>query len=156
MHGGRGAMTPDGLRPRLMFPVLAPLSRLAPVTEALIRLVAGLSLVAHGTPKVFGGMPEAAAFLEEAGFSPGYPLAVLVAATEFAGGLALAFGLLTRAAAFAAMIFLIVAISYHWQFGFYWNEVGYEYPLFWSIVCLHFVVRGGGPYSIDRVLGREP
>ena len=53
------------------------------------------------------------------------------------------------------MVFLIVAISYHWQFGFYWNEVGYEYPLFWSIVCLHFVVRGGGPYSIDRVLGRE-
>jgi putative oxidoreductase len=148
-------MTPDGSPPRPLLPVLAPLSRLAPATEALIRLVAGLSLVAHGTPKVFGGMAEAAAFLDEAGFAPPYPLAVLVAATEFVGGLALAFGLLTRAAAFAAMIFLIVAISYHWQFGFYWNEVGYEYPLFWSIVCLHFVVRGGGPYSLDRLLGRE-
>jgi hypothetical protein len=33
--------------------------------------------------------------------------------------------------------------------------LGFEYPLFWTIVVLHFFVNGGGPYSIDAMLRKE-
>ena len=32
---------------------------------------------------------------------------------------------------------------------------GIEYPLFWSIVVFHFLVRGGGRWSLDAAVGRE-
>ena len=75
---------------------------------------------------------------------------------EFVGGLFLALGLLTRVAAAPIIGFLVTAIvTYHWQFGFAWESRGIEYPLFWSIVVLHFLVRGGGPWSLDALIGRE-
>jgi putative oxidoreductase len=68
----------------------------------------------------------------------------------------LAFGLLTRVVAGPIIGFLVIAIvTYHWQFGFAWENRGIEYPLFWSIVVLHFLARGGGPWSIDALIGRE-
>ena len=33
--------------------------------------------------------------------------------------------------------------------------MGYEYPLFWGLVALSFVIRGGGRYSVDAAIGRE-
>jgi uncharacterized membrane protein YphA (DoxX/SURF4 family) len=40
--------------------------------------------------------------------------------------------------------FLVIAIAtYHRRFGFAWENRSIEYPLFWSIVVLHFLVRGG-------------
>jgi putative oxidoreductase len=47
------------------------------------------------------------------------------------------------------------AIRFHWGNGFFWPDGGFEYPLFWGIVALSFVIRGGGPYSLDAKLGRE-
>ena len=58
-------------------------------------------------------------------------------------------------AAIPVLVFLVVAIGFHAANGFYWNELGFEYPLFWALVVLHFMARGGGPYSLDRVIGRE-
>jgi putative oxidoreductase len=141
--------------PRLLVPALGTLYKsLAPFTEPAIRVVAGLSLVAHGYPKFLN--PGAnAAFFEQAGFEPGLFWAIVVGLTETVGGLCLAAGFLTRLVAVPILVFLLTAITYHWQFGFYWNARGIEYPLFWSIVVLHFLVRGGGACSIDRRLGRE-
>jgi putative oxidoreductase len=48
-----------------------------------------------------------------------------------------------------------MAITHHWEFGFAWNNRGFEYPLFWAIVALHFFVHGGGRYSLDARIGRE-
>jgi putative oxidoreductase len=141
---------------RLVFPAFGPLyDALAPVTEPLIRVVAGLSLVPHGYPKLFGDPAVHAAFFEQAGYRPGLFWAIVVGLTETVGGLCLAAGLFTRVAAVPILIFLLTAITYHWQFGFLWNARGIEYPLFWAIVVLHFLVRGGGPYSLDARLGRE-
>ena len=36
-----------------------------------------------------------------------------------------------------------------------WAERGYEYPLFWGLVMLAIALRGGGPFSLDRRIGRE-
>lgn len=140
---------------RLVIPALGRFYRaVAPVTEALIRVVAGLSLVAHGYPKFFALTPNAA-FFEQAGYRPGMLFAVAVGLTEVVGGLCLAAGFLTRVVAVPILIFLLTAITYHWQFGFYWNMRGFEYPLFWSIVVFHFLIHGGGFWSVDRWLGRE-
>ena len=142
--------------PRLLIPALGSVYRvLAPVTELLIRIIAGFSLAMHGYPKLFGGTAANAAFFEQAGFRPGMFWAILVGLTETLGGLCLAAGFLTRLVCVPILVFLATAITYHWQFGFYWNQRGFEYPLFWTIVVLHFLVRGGGPWSIDAKLGRE-
>jgi putative oxidoreductase len=141
---------------RLIIPGLGRVYRtLAPFTELLIRLVAGLSLVPHGYPKLFVNPASSAAFLEEGGYRPGMLWAVLLGLTEFAGGLALAAGFLTRLVCVPILIFLLTAIAYHWDSGFAWNEGGFEYPLFWAIVVFHFLINGGGRYSVDAMLGRE-
>lgn len=140
---------------RLLIPRLAPLYRaLGPWTNLLVRLVAGLSLVPHGLPKL-ANPAGAAAFFEQSGYRPGLLWAVLVGLTEVVGGLCLAAGLLTRLVCIPILIFLLSAVAYHAQFGFAWNERGFEYPLFWSIVVFYFLVHGGGRYSIDAWIGRE-
>jgi putative oxidoreductase len=141
---------------RLLIPALAPVYRaLAPWTELLIRLVAGLSFVPHGLPKLMNPV-GAAQFFEQSGFRPAILWAIIVGMTEVFGGLFLAAGLLTRAVCIPILIFLVTAIvTYNWQFGFLWNNRGIEYPLFWAIVVLHFLVHGGGRCSIDARIGRE-
>lgn len=141
---------------RLLLPGLGRFYRaLAPVAELLMRIVAGASLVAHGYPKLFVNPAGNAAFFEQAGFTPGLFWSVLTGCTETFGGLCLAVGFLTRLVCVPILIFLLTAISYHWQFGYYWNARGIEYPLFWAIVVLNFLARGGGPCSLDAKLGRE-
>jgi putative oxidoreductase len=126
-----------------------------PFTELLVRVIAGASLMAHGYPKLFVNPAGNAAFFEQAGLSPGWFWTIVVGVTETFGGLCLAVGFMTRPVCVPILIFLLTAVSYHWQFGFYWNARGIEYPLFWSAVTLHFLVRGGGPCSLDARLGRE-
>ncbi len=142
--------------PRLLIPALGGLYRtIAPVTELLLRLCAGLSLAAHGYPKLFGATAGNAAFFEQAGFYPPLFWTILTGLTEFGGGLCLALGFLTRLAAVPVLVFLLVAVKFHAANGFYWNDLGFEYPLFWSVVVIHFLVRGGGRWSVDRLIGRE-
>lgn len=142
---------------RLIFPAFGPLYRtFAPITEPLIRLVAGGSLAIHGYPILFGNTAAAAKFLESTGFQNGLFWAYIVGAVEFVCGLCLALGFLTRVVAGPIIGFLVIAIvSYHWQFGFAWENRGIEYPLFWAIVVLHFLVCGGGAWSVDRLIGWE-
>lgn len=143
--------------PRLVIPALGGLYRtLAPVTEPLIRIVAGGSLAIHGYQILFGNTGAAAKFLESTGFANGLFWAYVVGAVELVCGLCLALGLLTRLVAVPIIGFLVIAIvTYHWQFGFNWENRGIEYPLFWSIVVFHFLVRGGGAWSLDAMIGRE-
>jgi len=141
---------------RLIIPALGGLYHaLAPVTEPLIRLVAGLSLAAHGYAILFGNHAAFADFFEDAGFAPGMLWVWVIGLTQFVGGIFLGLGLLTRVVAVPILVFLLTAVVYHWQFGFYWDIKGFEYPLFWAIVVFHFLVRGGGPRSLDALIGRE-
>ena len=43
----------------------------------------------------------------------------------------------------------------YWNNGFAWLARGYEYMLLWGLVCFAIALRGGGPYSLDRKLGKE-
>ena len=146
----------------LILPFTRPLyDGLTPYTDVGLRLAAGLFLVPHGAQKLFGwfgGYGPAATgqfFEQQMGFSNGYLMAVAAGSVEFFGGLLLALGLLTRPAAAAASALLLVALTVHLGNGFFWTEGGYEYPLLWLIVTLTFVVKGGGAYSLDRMIGKE-
>jgi putative oxidoreductase len=143
--------------PRL---IVSPLGRLygalAPVTELLIRLMAGGSLAFHGYQILFGNIEGAGRFFESVGFDNGVMWAWTIGILEFACGLALALGFLTRIAAGPILVFLIVAIvRYHWDLGYNWEGRGIEFPLFWAIVVFHFLVHGGGRWSLDRLIGYE-
>lgn len=136
---------------RLFVPALAPVYRSGhDGVETLLRLVAGGFLVIHGASKIvdpFGAVQ----MVEGLGFYPGVFWSPLLAITEFFGGILLAIGLLTRPAAFAATIVLLVTVYFHWiqlDQGF----SGAEKSLLWAAMTFYFVIRGGNRHSIDARL----
>ena len=85
-------------------------------------------------------------------------MAYVVFFLETVGAVCIILGLFTRFFAAALGIqFLIITFHAHWPQGFGWNRPGggWEYPLFWGLIWLAIGLRGGGPYSLDRKLGRE-
>jgi putative oxidoreductase len=143
-------------QPKLLFPQLQSFYRCAePLSWALIRITAGLMLIPHGWPKLMMGITATANMaLVKRGIAPAEPLAVVLITLETLGGLCIALGLFTRFWAAAVTIEMCVIVYQHMpKFG--WAERGYEYPLFWGLVMLAIALRGGGPYSLDRMIGRE-
>src|SRR5205809_541819 len=70
----------------------------------ILRLMAGLTLAAHGAQKLFGwfggyGLAGTGGFLEQLGFVPGKRNALFAGLAEAIGGLLLALGLATPLAA---------------------------------------------------------
>jgi putative oxidoreductase len=133
---------------------------LSPAAEPLLRVTAGLLLVPHGAQKLFGwfggyGVDATGQFFAT---KLGLPasLALVAGLIEFFGGLSLALGLLTRPmAALVAGLMGVAVVQVHLPAGFFWTSGGYEYPLLWGVVALVFVIRGGGAYSFDALIGRE-
>lgn len=128
-----------------------------PFAYALLRAVAGGFLVAHGWPKWTAGVALFAANgLSRRGIEPALPLAWFVVGLETIGGLMIALGLLTRPVAFLAAGHLaFIAFVVSWPNGFSWARSGWEYPAMWAAVLLFVAVRGGGTWSLDRMLFRR-
>jgi len=144
--------------PRPVIPALAPLyTHTADISYLIVRVTAGLMLLPHGIPKVFnqGVAAFAAAGLQKRGIEPALPLAFVVAFLETVGGVCVALGLATRFFAAAIAIELAVVAYVHMPQGFGWGNRGYEYPLFWGLIMFAIALRGGGPYSLDRKIGKE-
>lgn len=83
-------------------------------------------------------------FFVKAGMTPGELWVYLAAAAEFTAGLFLVLGLCTRYAALGAAAILGIAV-YALQVvkgfsGWTWNTGGYEYPVFWAIVCMYIAL----------------
>jgi putative oxidoreductase len=140
------------------------LAAMAPVVEALLRAAVGLTLVPHGLRMTFGlfadtGLPirnlaMLAQSLERGGWRPGRVWAPLISFVELVCGPLLALGLFTHIVAVPVVIFLVVANVERWRVGrWFWNQLGMEYTLLWTIAALWVLVRGGGPYSLDALLG---
>jgi putative oxidoreductase len=53
------------------------------------------------------------------------------------------------------LIFMITAVHFSSAKGFFWTAGGMEYPILIGICALFFLIRGGGPYSVDRAIGTE-
>jgi putative oxidoreductase len=150
-------MTDDTREPRLLLPFLEPFYRLVtPLAWPLVRFAIGWNLIVHGWGKVLRGPAAQAAQLAKDGMDLGQPLAYLLIFVELVGGVCIVLGLATRffAAAIAIEMGLLTFHTY-WSHGFSWTGRGYEYVLMWGIVSLAIALRGGGPYSLDRKIGKE-
>src|SRR5689334_19175150 len=125
----------------------------------LLRFAAGLTLAAHGAQKLFGwfggyGLDGTGGFMEALGFVPGRRHAFLAGLAETAGGLLLALGLATPAAAaivFAVM--LVATVTVHVKKGFFVSNGGYEYNLVLGLSGLSVAFTGPGTFSLDAILG---
>jgi putative oxidoreductase len=125
----------------------------------ILRLVVGLGLAAHGTQKLFGwfggyGIAGTGQFFEGLGFRPGRLHAVQAGLAEMLGGLFLAAGFLTPAAAAAVLaVMLVAAVSVHLKAGFFAHTGGYEYTLILAAAAVALAFTGPGVISLDHAVG---
>lgn len=146
-----------GREPQLILPALSPLyEKLSILSWPLVRLIAGGFLITHGIPKLSVGVQAfAAGSLARRGIEPALPLAYVVFFLETIGAAMIVLGLLTRPIALLLCIEFAVIVWAHLPIGYAWAKGGWEYPAFWGLIFLAILFRGGGPYSLDRKLGRE-
>jgi len=140
------------------------LQTLAPFADALLRIAVGLALVPHGLRNTFGFFPNTgvraldlkalAKQLSDSGYRPGKVWAPAISVTQLVGGPLLALGLFTRPVAAVVLAFLLVADVERWRVGrYFWNMLGMEYTLMWTIADFWVLVHGGGLYSLDHLFG---
>jgi putative oxidoreductase len=128
------------------------LDRLQPLALLVLRLGLGIIMAAHGYSKVFGGLHHHAQFVASLGM-PGW-LGYVSAFTEFLGGILIILGFLTRPAAFAVCMDLVVAIAkVHWKNGLMSNHGGYEFPLALAVIAFALIFYGAGPIAVDHIFG---
>jgi putative oxidoreductase len=151
-------MSEDINRGRLIVPSMAGLyEALAPYGYAFIRFIAGVMLIPHGYPKLFQGAAAGTAnAVTKIGLEPALAWAYAAGCVEVFGGILLALGLLTRVAAAAAAVeFAVIVLLLKWPNGFFAAKGGMEFELMWGLLCLVFFIKGGGRYSLDRLVGKE-
>jgi putative oxidoreductase len=149
----------DKGEPKLIFPGLAGFyASVADLWYPMIRISIGAILFMHGWAKLANvGIARVATNF---GTNYGLPMPTLLAYAavflETAGAICIAIGLFTRFFAAAIAIELLIAMfAAHWAKGFSASAGGYEYVLFLGIVMFAIALRGGGPYSVDRMIGKE-
>jgi putative oxidoreductase len=119
---------------------------------AAIRIFAGTTLaLAHGLGKV-SDLSRFTASVARRGFPLPELLGPAAALSEFAGGLLLALGLLTRPAATMVLVTMTVA-----AFGVHGGDPfkKKELALLYGSVALMFVIAGPGRYSADARIWRS-
>lgn len=128
---------------------------LGPRREAaftLLRSIAGLMFAFHGVQKLFGVLTD---------HQPPVGSQVWIGGViELVGGLLIALGLFTRAAAFVASGTMAVAyLQFHWRFAggakFFPTVNKGELALLYCLVFFYVACRGAGPYSLDARRGRR-
>ena len=118
-----------------------------PLSWAVARFACGFHLIIHGWGKVVRGGHVS---------SVPWVIGLFLMFIEFAGGICITIGLFTRffAAAVAIEMAYLTFIRY-WPKGYGWRHDGYEYVMMWGMLAFAIALRGGGPYSVDRKIGRE-
>ncbi len=159
---------PDPSTP-LMFSQLEGLYQaFGPLAEALLRVSVGLALVPHGLRNTFGCFPTTgqplrslrmlADYMDEAGLSPGDSMGAgdLDDATHLRAAAGPRPVHAPRRLCRSLFSWLVSNIE-RWRVGkYFWNQLGFEYTLMWTIAALYFLVHDGGAYSFDNlIMGRE-
>jgi putative oxidoreductase len=150
-------MADIGQEPRALIGALEPFyARVVPLAWPLVRLAVGWNFTVHGWGKIMLGAQAVAPGFTALGFADPMPLVYLSTWFEFLGGICIAFGLFTRFfAAALALELAYITFGLYWPNGFSWLKRGYEYTLLWGALCFAIALRGGGPYSLDRLIRRE-
>ena len=144
-------------QPKLLLPFLAPFLRLGDsVSWLVIRAGFGIDLAIHGwekvdrLPTIFAAISAGTTAALKPQFDPTHN--IVLAFFEFAGGICIALGLFTRFFAAAAAIELAIIPSPCSRPQGY-NH--YEYDILVGLAMFAIALHGGGPYSLDRRIGRE-
>jgi len=125
------------------------LDRLAPYVLSILRIMAGLLFMEHGTAKLFGFPPHGA-------MPHMFELEWFAGTIEFTGGALVALGLLTRPA--ALLMSGEMAIGYfmfHAPRSFFPLLSGGEAAVLYCFVFFYLVFAGAGPLSLDALLWRK-
>jgi putative oxidoreductase len=131
-------------------PTAASLDRYAPYALAVLRIVAALIFMEHGTQKLFG-FPAA----PESGLPPAFSIFWIGAILEFVGGLLLLIGLFTRPVAFVLAGEMAVAYwMFHAPHNFYTPLNGGDAAILYCFVFLLLVFTGPGAWSVDGARGK--
>ncbi len=123
---------------------------------ALLRIATGIVFAAHGAQKLFlyGIAGTTGAFTKMGVFMPTL-IAPLIACLEFAGGIALIIGLLTRLAALGLAADMLGAILLVHLAGGFFLPAGYEFALTLLCASAALALAGPGAFSIDDALARR-
>ncbi|CAM5333431.1 DoxX OS=Afipia felis OX=1035 GN=NCTC12722_01152 PE=3 SV=1 [Afipia felis] len=127
------------------------LARLRPHLLSLLRIMAGLEILQHGTAKLLG-FPALPQFANLRIMSLSGAAGVL----ELIGGALFVIGLFTRPVAF--ILSGLTAAAYfiaHAGKSFYPIANGGELAVLYCFVFLYFVAAGPGPWSADAMRGRK-
>jgi putative oxidoreductase len=143
---------------KLIFPALGGLyQRFSPFSYAFMRFATGAILVPHGIQKTLNTpIAKFAPNIAAKGLPFAEALAYLTYFAESVAAACLAIGLFTRiAAAVVGIEMLVIVFVFQWQFGYFWTARGYEFALLWALLCIAIFFKGGGRYSVDRLIGKE-
>lgn len=124
----------------------------------IFRVVIGLTLVGHGTQKLFGwfggpGPVQLRQGFEQMGYKPAWFWLSLAIVGELGGGLSLALGFLTPLGAAGIFGAMVMAARTHWKNGFFLQKGGYEYTLTLASASLAIGLIGPGSYALDTLFG---
>ncbi|MEV5835116.1 DoxX family protein [Nocardia sp. NPDC052112] len=128
------------------------------VAIALVRLVVGGTMIAHGVNHWVGGgkIAGTARWFSGLGLRGGVLHAWLSVVTEIGAGVLLIVGLLTPLACAAIISVMAVAgLLAHRTNGFFVFKEGYEYVLVLAVVSLALALLGPGWLSIDHAADIE-
>ena len=116
----------------------------APRMLSILRIMAALLFIAHGTQKLFGFPPS------ERGMPPLFSLYGLGGILEAFGGLLLLLGLFTRPVAFVLSGMMAVAyFMAHAPQSFYPVLNGGDAAILFCFVFFYLFTAGPGPWSVD-------
>ena len=123
----------------------------------LLRLVVGLSFMAHGAQKLFGwfggyGPKGTGGWMESVGIKPGVMIAVLSGLMELVGGLLFAAGFHGARRALITLTMLGAIVKVHGRNGYWSTANGYEYNLLLIAVAVALALTSAGAYSLDAVI----
>jgi putative oxidoreductase len=125
------------------------ISRLEPYVLSIMRIMAGLLFMEHGTAKLFGFPPGTA--------TPAvFGLVWFASIIELVGGALVALGLFTRYAAF--IMSGEMAFAYflsHAPHGFFPMVNRGEGAVLYCFIFLYLAVAGGGAWSLDRLISGD-
>ncbi len=143
---------------KLLFPGLAGFYKSwRDIAYTLLRVIVGYILLMHGWLKVGTfGLAGVSGFMAKQGLEPAMAFAIAAMVLETVGAICIIIGLFTRFFAAAIAIELAIAFLFvHLKAGFAVSTGGFEYVLLLGIVVFAIAIRGGGPYSVDRMIGKE-
>lgn len=132
--------------------------------DLILRIALGIVFFAHGSQKIFGwfggfGWTGTLGYFQQAIGIPPF-LAGLSFLAEFVGGVLILLGLLTRPAALAIAVTMLVAgLKVGLPNGFFLDSKGpnngIEYVFVLFLLAVYFVIKGSGRISMDSLLSKR-